>query len=55
MGNESDCHAGGPGLIPRRSKPVIFGIKTNRPRLILLNCAAGGAMLCVTHIAKPHK
>ena len=26
----SDWHAGGPGLVPRRSKLVIYGIKTNR-------------------------
>ena len=46
----SDWHAGGPDLIPGRCKPVLFGIKTNRQRLALLNCAAGGAMLCATHI-----
>ena len=49
----SDWHAGGPGLIPRRNKPDIFGIKTNRQRLTLLNFAAGGAMLCATHIGMP--
>ena len=46
----SDWHAGGPGLIPRRSKTDIFGIKTNRQTLTLLNSAAGGAMVCATHI-----
>ena len=50
MVSESDWHAGGPGLIPRRSKTDIFGIKTNRQRLTLLNSAAGGAMVCATHI-----
>ena len=40
-----DCHASGLGLIPRRSKPIIFDIKTNRQRLRMLKCAAGGAML----------
>ena len=49
----SDWHAGGPALIPRRSKRVIFAIKANRQRLTLLNCAAGGAMLCATHIGMP--
>ena len=47
----SDWHASGPGLIPRRSKRDIFVIKTIRQRLTLLNCAAGGVILCATHIA----
>ena len=49
----SDWHAGGPGLILRSSKPVIFGIRTNRPRLTVSNCAAGGAMLCATYTGMP--
>ena len=45
----SDWHAGGPGLIHRRNKPVIFGITTNRQRSTFLKCAGGGAMLCAMH------
>ena len=45
-----NCHADSLGLIPRRMKPIIFCININRQRLTLLNCAAGGAMLCATHI-----
>ena len=50
MVSASDWNSGGPGLIPRRSKSDIFGIKTNKQRLTLLNSAAGGAMVCATHI-----
>jgi len=49
----SDWNAGGPGLIPRRSKHAMFGIETNRQRMTLFNCAAGGAMLCARHIGVP--
>ena len=44
-----DWLAGGPALMPRRTTPVIFGINKNIQRMTLLNCAAGGALLCATH------
>ena len=50
MDGAPDWHAGGPGLIPGRSRPDIFGIKANGQRLTSLNCAAGRAMLHATHI-----
>ena len=49
----SDWYAGGPGLMPRCNNPVMFDITTNRHRLTLLKCAAGGEMLCATNIGMP--
>ena len=49
MVSASDWNSGGPGLIPRRSKSDIFGIKTNRQTDFVEQCA-GVAMVCDTHI-----
>ena len=51
----SDWHAGGPGLIHRRSKPVIFGIKTTRQ--LAVQCHASRTLVClyIKLIRKSHR
>ncbi len=56
MVSTSDWNAGGPVLIPGRSRLVILGVKKNSGRrLTLLNCVADHVMLCVTHFCLVRK
>ena len=48
----SDLHAGGPGLMHRRSKPVIFGIKTTRQ--LAGQCYASRTLVCLVHKTYPN-
>ena len=52
MVSASDWHAGGPGLIHRRSNPVIFGIKTTRQ--LAVQCYASRTLACLVHKTYPN-
>ena len=48
----SDWHAGAPGLINRRSKPVIFCITTTRQ--LVVQCYASRTLACLVHQTYPN-